>query len=111
MSILTAKVRAFSDEALNFRKSDKFEEIGGPWPPYPSATMPLAILDAFHTLTMDFVDCSNIFLPKQMIAGKVVKKKNDCKESTYPEPMKKGADLSAFLCETTACENSEMFPC
>ena len=111
MSILTAKVRAFSDEALNFRKSDNFEEIGGPWPPYPSATMPLAILDAFRTLTMDFVDCSKIVLLKQMIAGTVVKKKNDCKESTYPEPAKKGADLSAFLCEATACKNSEMFPC
>ena len=79
--------------------------------PYPSATMPLAILDAFHTLTTAFVDCSEIVLLKQMIAEKVVKKKNDCKESTYPEPLKKAADLSAFLCETTACKNSEMFPC
>ena len=37
-----------------------------------------------------------------MIAGKVVKKKNDCKESTYPESLKKAANLSEFLCETTA---------
>ena len=58
-----------------------------------------------------FVDCSKIVLLKQMIAGTVEKKTNDYKESTYPEPVKKGADLSAFLCETTACKNSEMFPC
>ena len=73
--------------------------------------MPLAILYAFRTLTMDFVDCSKSVLLKQMIAGTVVKKKNDRKESTYPEPVKKGADLSAFLCEATACKNSEIFPC
>ena len=79
--------------------------------PYPSATMPLAILDAFRTLTTAFVDCSKIVLLKQMIAETVVKKKNDCKESTYPEPVKKAADLSAFLCETTACNTSEMFLC
>ena len=79
--------------------------------PYPSATMPLAILDDFCTLTMAFLVCSKIVLLKQMIAGTVVKKKNDCKESTYPEPVKKGADLSAFLCENTACKNSEMFTC
>ena len=105
MSILTAKVRAFSDEALNFRKSDNFEEIGGPWAPYPSATMPLAILDAFRTLKTAFVDCSKIVLLKQMIVGKVAKKNNDYKESTYPESIKKAANLSAFLCETTACKN------
>ena len=79
--------------------------------PFPSATMPLVILDAFRTLTMAFVDCSKIVLLKQMIAGTVEKKKNDYKESTYPEPVKKGDDLSAFLCETAACKNSEMFPC
>ena len=56
---------------------------------------------------MAFVDCSKIVLLKQMIVGTVVKKKNYCKESTYPEPVKKGVDLSAFLCETTACKNSE----
>ena len=73
--------------------------------------MPLEILDAFRTLTTAFVDCSKIVLLKQMIAGTVLKKKNDCKESTYPEPVKKAADLSAFRCETTACKTSEMFPC
>ena len=46
-----------------------------------------------------------------MIAGEVVKKKNDCNESTYPEPLKKAANLIAFLCKTTACKNLEMFPC
>ena len=72
--------------------------------------MPLAILDAFPTLTTAFVDCSKIVLLKQMIAGTVVKKKNDCKESTYSEPVKKAADLSAFRYETTACKTSELFP-
>ena len=73
--------------------------------------MPLAILDPFRTLTTAFVDCSKIVLLKQMIARKVVKKKNDWKESTYPEPLKKAADLSASLCKAIACKNSEMFPC
>ena len=41
----------------------------------------------------------------------MVKKKNDYKESIYPESLKKAATLSAFLCKTTACKNSEMFPC
>ena len=58
-----------------------------------------------------FCGLQQIVLLKQMIAGTVVKKKNDCKESTYPEPVKKAADLSAFLCETTASKTSEMFPC
>ena len=31
-----------------------------------------------------------------MIAGKVVKKKNDCNESTYPEPLKKAASFKCI---------------
>ena len=84
-------------------------KVEGHGPTVPAATMPLVILDAFRTLTMAFVDCSKIVVLKQMVAGKVVK--NDCKESTYPESFKKAANLSAFLSETAACKNSEMFPC
>ena len=48
---------------------------------------------------------------KQIITEKVVKKKNDCKESTYPTSLKKSANLRVFLCKTAACKSSEMFPC
>ena len=65
----------------------------------------------FRTLKTAFVECSKIIVLKQMIAGKMAKKKNDYKESTFPESLKKAANLSAILCETTACKNSEMFPC
>ena len=86
-------------------------QLEGYGSPVPPITIPMAILNAFCTLEMAFVDCSKNGVLKQMIAGKVIKNKNDCKESTYPESLKKAASLSAFLCKTAACKSSKTFPC